>query len=163
MSDSSPVVILLAEDNPADVYFFNEAIEDSKICAQVYVVGNGADVLRFVRREAPFSDAPRPEVIVLDLNLPVKNGKDVLADLMTEVLLRTIPVAVLTTSTSERRICSAYSPGRCLYYVKTDEFTRLKEIVKEIADYAKRLNALPVTEARPKDWPSPVSPVSQEK
>ncbi len=141
MQDSLPVVMLLAEDNPADVVFFNEAIEDSRTSASVYVVGNGADVLRFVRNEGPFADAPKPEVIVLDLNLPLKNGKDVLVDLMKEPALQRIPVAVLTTSTSERRICSLYPPGKCLYYVKTDEFAKLKEIVREIADHARSFSA----------------------
>jgi len=140
--------MLLAEDNPADVVFFNEAIEDSQTAAKVYVVANGADVLRFVQREKPFADAPRPEVIVLDLNLPVRNGKDVLVDLMNEPELRTIPVAILTTSTSERHVCRSYSPGRCVYFVKTDEFARLKEIVREIADYARKLSEPPSAEAR---------------
>ncbi len=146
MEGPSPVVMLLAEDNPADVVFFNEAVEDSRTPAKVYVVGNGADVLRFVQREEPFSDAPRPEVIVLDLNLPVRNGNDVLVDLMNEPLLGTIPVAILTTSTSEKHVCRTYSPGRCLYFVKTDEFAKLKDIVREIADYARKLKDPPAAE-----------------
>ncbi len=143
MQSLSPIVMLLAEDNPADVAFFNEAVEDSRTEARVFVVGNGADVLRFVRRQVPFSDAPRPEVIVLDLNLPIMNGQDVLADMMKEPVLRMIPVAILTTSTSERQICDTYSPGRCVYFVKTDEFAKLKDSVREIALYAKRLNHPP--------------------
>ena len=135
--------MLLAEDNPADVVFFNEAVADSHTPARIYVVGNGADVLRFVQRQEPFTDAPRPEVIVLDLNLPVRNGKDVLVDLMKQPLLRTIPVAILTTSTSEKHVCGAYSPGRCVYFVKTDEFAKLKDIVREIAAYARNLKDSP--------------------
>ena len=129
--------MLLAEDNPADVVLFNEAVEESQARAEVHVVDNGADALRFVRRQEPYAGAPRPDVMVLDLNLPVKNGRDVLAEMMDEPVLRMIPVAILTTSTSEERVCGTYSEGRCLYFVKTDEFTKLKDIVRRIELYAR--------------------------
>ena len=132
-----PLVMLVAEDNPADVVFFTEALEESQTCATVQVVNNGADALRYLRREQPFADFPPPDVMVLDLNLPLKNGKDVLREVAADPALHNMPVAILTTSTSERHVCHAYTPGRCRYFVKTDEFRKLQDIVREIVGFAR--------------------------
>ena len=129
-------VMLVVEDNPADVAFFREAMAASQTDSDVHVVGDGNDAMRFLRREGGFANAPRPDVIVLDLNLPLKNGHEVMAELVADPALNTIPVAVLTTSTSEAFVCNAYPPGRCLYFTKTDDFERLQDIVRQIAAYA---------------------------
>ena len=84
-SYSHPLVMLVAEDNPADVVFFGEAVEATETPATLEVVTNGEDALRFLRHQAPFADAPRPDVLVLDLNLPRKNGKEVLQEMVGEV------------------------------------------------------------------------------
>jgi CheY-like chemotaxis protein len=128
--------MLVVEDNPADVAFLNEAIEAVQTPLVLHVVTNGEDALRFLRRDKPFADAPRPDVMVMDLNLPIKNGKEVLAEMMSQPALRTMPVAILTTSSSEWRMCSTYTDGRCRYFVKTDEFGQLQNIVREIVSYA---------------------------
>jgi two-component system, chemotaxis family, response regulator Rcp1 len=132
----SGLVILLVEDNVADVVFFREAIADAGVRARLEVVGNGEDAMRFLYRQEPFDHAPHPDVVVLDLNVPIKNGREVLVEMASDPALNTIPVAILTTSTSETCVCDLYPPGRCVYFVKTDEFGQLQEIVRQIAAHA---------------------------
>jgi CheY-like chemotaxis protein len=131
-----PLVMLVVEDNPADVLFFREAVQSSKTPSSVQVVGDGNDAMAFLRREGSFADAPRPDVIVLDLNLPLKNGHEVMKELSADPSLNTIPVAILTTSTSEEYVCECYPRGRCLYFTKTDDFRQLQDIVRQIAAFA---------------------------
>jgi chemotaxis family two-component system response regulator Rcp1 len=104
----APVSVLLVEDNPADVRLFKEALFEHQSDIQLNVVDNGEDALRFVRRQAPFEDCPRPELIILDLNLPKKDGREVLAELKQDPFLRRIPVVVLTTSDAETDVVHAY-------------------------------------------------------
>ena len=130
-------MMLVVEDNPGDVVFFQAAVEAAAVPSAVVVVGDGGEAMRFLRRLPPFADAPRPAVIVLDLNLPIKNGHEVIAELVADPALSKIPVAILTTSTSEDFLCDSYPPGRCLYFSKTDDFGRLQGIVRRIADHAK--------------------------
>jgi two-component system, chemotaxis family, response regulator Rcp1 len=132
----SNLVILIVEDNPADVVLFTEALEDAHTPADLHGVSNGEDALRFLRQKAPFAGAPRPDVIVLDLNLPVKSGREVLAELSAEPALNGTPVAILTTSQSEADVCDTYPIGRCRYFVKTGDFIALVEIVKTILGFA---------------------------
>jgi CheY-like chemotaxis protein len=134
----STLVMLLVEDNPADVAFFKEAVADAQLEATIHVVGDGDKALRFLRRQAPYADASRPDVIVLDLNLPTRSGQEVLVEVAADTELNTIPVAILTTSTSERCVCDLYPSGRCLYFTKTDEFERLQDTVRQIAAHAQR-------------------------
>jgi CheY-like chemotaxis protein len=132
----SSLAILLVEDNLADVVFFREALHAARLDATVEVVANGEDAMRFLRHEGPFAESARPDVIVLDLNLPAKNGREVLVEMEADFALREIPVAILTTSMSETHLVSSYTPGRCAYFVKTDEFKRLQDIVRQIASHA---------------------------
>ena len=134
---SPPLVMLIVEDNPADVVFFVEAVEASETPATLRVVTNGEDAMRFLRRQPPFADAPRPDVVVLDLNLPLKNGKEVLREMVGEPALRMIPVAILTTSNSESHLCDAHPKGRCQYFIKTAEFAELQGIVRQIVFHAR--------------------------
>jgi CheY-like chemotaxis protein len=136
MSAAEPIVMLVVEDNPADVLFFNEAIEASNTPASLHVVWNGDEAMRFLRRIPPYVEAPHPDVMVLDLNLPIKTGKEVLAEMAADPELQHIPVAILTTSNSEMFICDRYPQLPCIYFTKTDEFRRLQEIVSEIFDHA---------------------------
>ena len=87
-------VALIVEDNPADVLFLTEAIESSSTAISVQVVSNGEDAMRFLRRQEPFGAAPRPDVVMMDLNVPLKSGKEVLKEMAAEPGLRTIPVAI---------------------------------------------------------------------
>ena len=134
----NPLTILLVEDNAADVAFFREALEATGIPAKTQVAENGEQALRFLRRQDDFASAPRPDIIILDLNIPLNSGHEVLAELAADETLSTIPVAVLTTSTSETCLSELYPPGRCLYFSKTDDFTRLQNIVRKIAAHAGR-------------------------
>jgi CheY-like chemotaxis protein len=131
--------MLVAEDNPADVVFFGEAVEATEMPAILQVVTNGEDALRFLRQQAPFADAPRPDVLVLDLNLPRKNGKEVLQEMVDEPALRTIPVAILTTSRSESHLCDVHPDGRCRYFIKTADFRQLQGIVRQIVAHARTI------------------------
>ena len=133
---SPSLVMLEVEDNPADAAFLSEAVQASQTPATIHVVENGRDAMRFLRRETPFPDAPRPDVVVLDLNLPIKNGREVLAEMASDPALNTIPVAILTTSASEAHVCEIYSPGRCVYLSKTADFKQLQIIVRRIAAHA---------------------------
>jgi CheY-like chemotaxis protein len=128
--------MLIVEDNPADVVFLGEAVEATETPATLEVVTNGEDAMRFLRRQAPFADAPRPDVLVLDLNLPRKNGREVLEEMADQPALRTIPVAILTTSRSESHLCDAPG-GRCQYFTKTADFGQLQGIVRQIVAHAR--------------------------
>jgi two-component system response regulator len=132
-------VLLMVEDNPADVVFFKEAVEVAGIPLNIHLVEDGEAALRFLRRQEPFANAPRPDVIVLDLNLPLKTGRELLAEMAGDQALCELPVAVLTTSTSETSVVDTYTPGRCLYFVKTDQFRKLQNIVQQIVAYAKSM------------------------
>jgi len=137
IADPATLNVLLVEDNLADVVFFEEAAQAAAAPAELHVVHDGHEALRFLRRQGPFEGAPRPDVIVLDLNIPIKRGHEVLTEMVADPDLRDIPVAVLTTSTSERHVCQVLPPGRCLYFVKTDEFSRLQDIIRQIVQHGK--------------------------
>jgi CheY-like chemotaxis protein len=128
--------ILLVEDNPADVYFFREALAACQEKARLHVVSDGQQAVDYLRRLPPFAAAQRPDVMVLDLNLPVKDGREVLQEVGADPTLRTMPVAVLTTSTFEQSVCDI-CPG-CLYFTKTDNFNQLQDIIHRISDHAQR-------------------------
>jgi DNA-binding response OmpR family regulator len=132
----SNLVVLLVEDNQADVVLFREALESTRTPAALHVVTDGEDALRFLRRESPFAEAPHPGVIVLDLNLPIKSGRTVLAEMRTEPALNGTPVAILTTSESEESVCDGYTSGRCRYFIKTGDFHALVKIVQTIIAFA---------------------------
>lgn len=131
------LIMLVVEDNLADVVLFQEAVEFTQTPAALHVVSDGGDAMRFLLRRDRYAEAPRPDVIVLDLNLPIKNGKEVLVEMASDPELNTIPVAILTTSTAETCVCDVYPKGRCLYFTKTDDFSRLQEIVSKIVAHAK--------------------------
>lgn len=136
MGRQSNLVMLIVEDNPADVVLFTEALKTTQAPASCHVVTNGEDAMRFLRRDAPFLGAPRPDVVILDLNLPVKKGRDVLVELRAEPSLHETPVAILTTSEWEDGICGRYTNERCRYFVKTGDFHKLVEIVRRIVEFA---------------------------
>lgn len=128
-------VFLLVEDNPGDVTLFRAALDASNIQVETCVARDGGEAMAFLLRQQPYEDAPRPAVVVLDLNLPLKNGQEVLLEMSDDPNLRTIPVAIFTTSWSDANLCDSY-PGRCLYFTKTDEFGLLQQIVRQIVRHA---------------------------
>ena len=130
-----PAEILLVEDNPGDVRLTVEAFKEGKIYNHLSVVGDGVEALAFLRRESPFADAPRPDLILLDLNLPRKNGRDVLSEIDDEENLRQIPVVVLTTSNSERDILATHDLHASCYINKPVDFGQFITVVKLIEDF----------------------------
>ena len=129
------VEILLVEDNPGDIRLTREALRDSKMHNRLSVVEDGVEAMRFLRREEEYSDAPRPDIVLLDLNLPRKDGREVLADMKTDPLLRRIPVVVLTTSDDERDIIKSYDLHANCYITKPVDLQRFIEIVKTIEGF----------------------------
>ena len=144
MSDPlKPIDILLVEDDPADVLMTQEAFEHHKIRNTLHVVSDGVEALRFVRREPPYEDVPRPGLILLDLNLPKKDGREVLAEIKADPQLRTIPVVILTTSEAEEDILRSYSLHANAYVTKPVDFDRFVEVVRQIDDFFVTVVKLP--------------------
>jgi CheY-like chemotaxis protein len=139
----NPIDILLVEDDPGDVLMTREALEHHKVRNALYVVSDGVEALQFVRQEAPFEDVPRPGLILLDLNLPRKNGQEVLAELKQSPDLRTIPVVVLTTSEAEEDILRSYQLHANAYITKPVDFDRFVEVVRQIDDFFLTVVKLP--------------------
>jgi CheY-like chemotaxis protein len=130
-----PVEILLVEDNPGDVRLTLEAFKEGKICNHLSVVSDGVEALAFLRREGPYTDAPRPDLILLDLNLPKKDGRDVLAEINEEEDLKQIPVVVLTTSNAELDVLRTYDLHASCYITKPVDFSQFVTVVKLIEDF----------------------------
>jgi CheY-like chemotaxis protein len=138
-----PIDILLVEDDPGDVLMTQEAFEHHKIRNALHVVSDGAEALRYVRREPPYEAMPRPGLILLDLNLPKKDGREVLAEIKADPDLRTIPVVVLTTSEAEEDILRSYFLHANAYVTKPVDFDRFVEVVRQIDDFFLTLVKLP--------------------
>lgn len=127
-----PVEILLVEDSPTDVLLAKEALEFSKIVNRLHVVTDGVDAMAFLRKEGPYRDVPRPSLILLDLNLPKKDGREVLAEIKSDESLKRIPVVVLTTSKSEADILKAYGLYANCYIVKPVDFGTFVEVMSQL-------------------------------
>ena len=127
--------ILLVEDNPGDVRLTSEALKDSRIRNRLHVVENGVEALSFLRRQGDYAGAPRPDLILLDWNLPKKSGQELLQEIKSDQDLRTVPVLVLTTSRSEEDILKAYSLHANCYLAKPVDFVNLSEVLKSIEDF----------------------------
>jgi len=130
-----PVEILLVEDSPTDVLLAKEALEYSKILNRLHVASDGVEAIAFLRRQGAYKDAPRPGLILLDLNLPRKDGREVLSEIKNDEQLRTIPVVVLTTSRSEADVLKAYGLHANCYIVKPVDFEKFAEVVRNIEQF----------------------------
>lgn len=140
-----PVEILLVEDDPGDVLMTREALAETKILNNLHVVGNGEDALKFLRREPPFDDAPRPGLVFLDLNLPRVDGREVLRQIKADDSLRRIPVVVLTTSQLEEDILQSYDLHANAYVTKPVGFESFVSVVRQIDDFYFSVVKLPIT------------------
>jgi len=129
------VEILLVEDNPGDVRLTQEALKDSKLKNNLYVVNDGLEALSFLHREGKYANAVRPDIIFLDLNLPKKNGRDVLVEIKEDPELKRIPVVILTTSTAEEDIIRTYNSHANCYITKPIDFEQFITVVKKIEDF----------------------------
>ena len=134
-------VVLLVEDNPGDIVMIREAFEQSLTPVQLYVVSNGEQAIKFVRRTDP--GAPRPSLILLDLNLPIYNGLEVLADLKGDPKFLSIPIVMLTTSRAQRDIEQCYALHANAYIVKPYDFDGYADVIQQLAKCFLDLISLP--------------------
>ncbi len=137
------VQILLVEDNPEEVLLTKETLKDAKVANEVHVAEDGERALRFARQEGEYASAPRPDLILLDLNLPRKDGREVLTELKADQDLRRIPVIVLTTSASDQDMLQAYDNAVNAYIRKPVSLDRFIEVVNSIDDFWLGVVALP--------------------
>lgn len=133
--DGLPIDILLVEDSPADVDLTREALDDAKVRNTLHVVSDGVAALDFLRRAGDYADAPRPDLILLDLNLPKKDGREVLADIKADLSLRRIPVVVLTTSEAEQDILRSYDLHANCYVTKPVDLEQFISVIKSIENF----------------------------
>jgi chemotaxis family two-component system response regulator Rcp1 len=138
-----PVEILLVEDSPGDVRLTREALREGKIRNHLSVVPDGVEALAFLRRAGRYADAPRPDVILLDLNLPRMGGREVLAAIKEDSLLRRIPVVILTTSNDERDILRAYELHANCYITKPVDFEQFSTVIQAIENFWLTVVTLP--------------------
>ncbi|MDR7376146.1 CheY-like chemotaxis protein [Rhodoferax ferrireducens] len=138
-----PIEILMVEDNPGDVRLTQEALKDAKILNTLRVVEDGAAALDYLHRRGDYANAPRPDLILLDLNLPKKNGREVLEDIKGDENLKLIPVVILTTSHAEEDVVRAYSLHANCYITKPVDFTQFTKIVRTIEDFWLSIVTLP--------------------
>lgn len=144
-----PVHILLIEDNPGDVRLTVEALNRGRILNRLSVVHDGVDALDFLYRRGQYIDAPRPHLIFLDLNLPKKSGREVLAEIKQDASLKRIPVVVLTTSNAERDILESYELQANCYVTKPVNLDRFLEVVKSIVEFWIAVVKLPTDASAP--------------
>jgi CheY-like chemotaxis protein len=138
-----PIEVLLVEDDPGDVLLIREAFEFNKVHNNLHVVSDGEQALAFLRREGPHADARRPDLVLLDLNLPRKDGREVLAEVKQDETLRTIPIVVLTTSEAEEDVLKSYQLHANAYVTKPVDFERFVSIVRQIDDFFVSVVRLP--------------------
>lgn len=131
----STIDILLVEDNPGDIRLTKEALKDMKLKNTLNVVTDGVEALEFLHQEGQYADAPRPDIILLDLNLPRKDGREVLEEIKDDESLRRIPVVVLTTSDDEADIMASYNLHANCYITKPVDVHRFIEIVQNIENF----------------------------
>jgi CheY-like chemotaxis protein len=137
------VHVLLVEDDPGDVLMTREAFEHHKICNQLHVVNDGEQAMQFLRQLGEYADAPRPGLILLDLNLPRRDGLEVLAELKADPGLRVIPVVILTTSQAEEDILRSYALHANAYVSKPVDFERFMDVIRRIDDFFVTVVKLP--------------------
>jgi len=130
-----PIQILLVEDNPGDVRLVKEALKDVKMLNNLRVAKDGVEALDFLHREGNHTGAPRPDLILLDLNLPKKDGREVLKDIKADKNLKRIPVVVLTTSKAEEDILRSYDLQANCYITKPVDLDEFIKVVKSIKDF----------------------------
>ncbi len=138
-----PIEILMVEDNPGDVRLAQEALKGGKVWNHLHVVEDGVSALDFLYRREPYGEAPRPDMILLDLNLPRKDGREVLATIKADKRLQSIPVIVLTSSQAEEDILRAYDLSANCYISKPVDFGQFIKIVRTIEEFWLMIVALP--------------------
>lgn len=137
------VEILLVEDNPGDVRLTQEALKETKLVNKLHVVGDGEEAIAFLRKQGKHANARQPDLILLDLNLPKKDGREVLAEIKNDPDLQRIPVVVLTTSKSEQEVLKAYNLHANCFVTKPIDLDQFMHVVKSIEDFWLSIVRLP--------------------
>ncbi|WP_431355866.1 response regulator [Cellulomonas chengniuliangii] len=143
MSSHRDIDVLLVEDDPGDVLMTREAFADNKVTNRLSVVSDGVSALEYLRKEGQYADVATPDLILLDLNLPRMDGREVLMALKGDEKLRSIPVVVLTTSEAEEDVVRSYSLHANAYVTKPVDFDRFIEVVRQIDDFFVTVVRLP--------------------
>jgi chemotaxis family two-component system response regulator Rcp1 len=130
-----PIEILMVEDNPGDVRLTVEALKEGKVRNNFYTVADGEEAMKFLRREGPYGQMPRPDLVLLDLNLPKKNGREVLAEIKADHELKRIPVVILTVSEAEQDILKSYNLHANCYITKPVNLEQFIQVVRSIEDF----------------------------
>jgi chemotaxis family two-component system response regulator Rcp1 len=134
-TDAAPIEVLLVEDSPGDVRLTQEAFKDAKVHINLHVASDGARAMAFLNREGEHADAPRPDLVLLDLNLPKKGGREVLQEIKESSTLKSIPVVILTTSSSEADILKSYQLHANCYITKPVGLEGFLTVVKSIDNF----------------------------
>lgn len=142
------IEILLVDDSPGDVRLTREALREGRVPNRLHVARDGVEAMQFLRREGPFAAAPRPDLVLLDLNMPRKDGREVLAEIKADAELRTIPVLILTTSQSDRDVLRSYELHANCYLVKPVEIDDFFRVVRSIDGFWLTVVRLPSRPAR---------------
>lgn len=142
-NDTRSVEILLVEDNPGDARLTIEAMREAKMRNRMHVVEDGVEAMEFLRRQGRFSDAPRPNLVLLDLNMPRMDGREVLAEMKSDPDLKRIPVVVLTTSQAEEDVVRAYDLHANCYVTKPVDFEQFMKVVRQIDEFWVKIVTLP--------------------
>ncbi len=144
-TDAAPTEILLVEDNPGDVRLTREALKEGKIYNNLHWVQDGVEALEFLRRQGKHADAPRPDIILLDLNLPRKDGREVLSEIKGDENLRQIPIVILTTSKAEADVLRSYHLHANCYVTKPVDLGKFIDVVKAIDAFWLTVVTLPAS------------------
>lgn len=137
------VHVLMVDDDEGDIQLTKECLEEAKILVDLSVVHDGEQCMQFLRRQGTYSQAGRPDVILLDLNMPRKDGRQTLDEIRKDVNLKTLPVVILTTSDADQDIVESYTKGANCYVTKPVDFEQYRKIVNEISDFWFEIVALP--------------------
>lgn len=138
-----PIRVLLVEDSPTDLLMTREALERSKALLEIHTVEDGVKTLEFLRRSGKYASAPRPDLIILDLNLPRKDGREVLTEIKADPALKVIPVIVLTTSRADEDVTAAYRSHANCFLTKPVGFANFNELMRSIEQYWFAVATLP--------------------
>ncbi|MEU1724007.1 response regulator [Actinomadura sp. ATCC 39365] len=149
MTDWRPIDVLLVEDDQGDILLTREAFDLNKVRNRLNVVNDGEQAMAYLRREGVYAGAPRPDLILLDLNLPRMNGLEVLSEVKADATLRTIPVVILTTSEAEEDILHSYRLHANAYVAKPVDFEQFIRVVRQIDDFFVTVVKLPAPGPRP--------------
>ena len=147
LKNANAIEILLVEDNPGDARLTEEAFRESRLLNHLHRVHDGVEAIAFLRREGKYADVPRPDIVLMDLNMPRKDGREVLAEIKTDPKLKSIPIVVLTTSDADADVMKSYELHANCYITKPVDLDRFMDIVQRIEDFWLAIVRLPRTDA----------------